>query len=172
MDRALVESLIRPVPDFPKPGILFRDISPLLADPAALDSVVQAMAEPWRGRCDAVAGMEARGFIFGALVARALGVGFIPVRKPGKLPYRTESVSYGLEYGTDTLEMHIDACVPGARVLICDDLLATGGTADATRQLIERVGGLVAGYAFAIELEDLGGRARLNSQAIEALLTY
>lgn len=160
--------LIRDVPNFPKPGILFRDITPLLKDAAALSAVIEHMAEPWRGRVDVVAGMESRGFIFGALLAQRLGVGFIPVRKPGKLPYKTEMVSYGLEYGTDTLEIHIDAC-EGERVLICDDLIATGGTAAATRHLVERVGGTVAGYSFVIELGDLGGRARLSAAPVEVL---
>lgn len=162
------QDLIRDVPDFPKPGILFRDITPLLKDPAALASVIEHMAKPWRSRIDVVAGMESRGFIFGALLAQQLGTGFIPVRKPGKLPYKTETVSYGLEYGTDTLEIHLDAC-EGERVLICDDLIATGGTAAATAHLVERVGGRVAGYSFVIELTDLGGRSRLSSGPVEVL---
>ena len=162
-------SLIRAVPNFPKPGIVFRDITPMLGDPAALLAVVQALAKPWKGKADLVAGMESRGFIFGTLLARELDVGFVPVRKPGKLPYKRESVSYGLEYGTDTLEMHIDACSPEHRVLICDDLIATGGTAAATAQLVERVGAQVAGFSFAIELEDLRGRAQLKGHRIESL---
>lgn len=160
--------LIRDVPDFPKPGILFRDITPLLKDASAVATVIEHMAKPWRGRVDVVAGMESRGFIFGALLAQELGVGFIPVRKPGKLPYKTESVSYGLEYGTDTLEIHLDAC-KGERVLICDDLIATGGTAGATWHLVERVGGTVAGYSFVIEIVDLGGRAKLGRAPVEVL---
>lgn len=161
-------SLIRDVRDFPKPGILFRDITPLLKDAAALETVIEALAQPWAGRVDVVAGMESRGFIFGALLAQRLGCGFIPVRKPGRLPFKTESVSYGLEYGTDTLEVHIDAC-EGERVLICDDLIATGGTAAATSHLVERVGGKVAGYSFVIELRDLEGRKRLGAYPVEAL---
>jgi adenine phosphoribosyltransferase len=162
--------LIRDVPDFPKPGILFRDITPMLKDAGALGAVVNALAEPWQGKVDVIAGMESRGFIFGTLLAQEMGCGFIPVRKPGKLPFKTESVSYGLEYGTDTLEIHIDAC-HGERVLICDDLIATGGTAAATAQLIERVGGRVAGYSFVIELADLEGRKKLGDFPVEALFS-
>ena len=166
------KALVREVPDFPKPGILFRDVTPLLKDGAALASVVDALSVPWRGQVDVVAGMESRGFIFGAQLAMVLGVGFIPVRKSGKLPYKTESVRYGLEYGQDTLEVHVDACQPGERVLICDDLIATGGTAAATCQLIERIGGTVAGFSFVIELAELGGRKKLGGQRVEALFTY
>ena len=171
MTLARAKELIRDIPNFPKPGILFRDITPMLKDPAALKAVVAALAEPWRESVDVVAGMESRGFIFGTLLAQELGCGFIPVRKPGKLPYKKESVSYGLEYGADTLEIHIDACT-GERVLICDDLIATGGTAAATATLIERVGGEVAGYSFVIELSDLEGRARLTDHPIEALFRF
>lgn len=154
-------ALIRDVPDFPKEGIVFKDITPMLADIGALNAVIEDMAKPWRDqKIDLVCGMESRGFIFGTLLAKALDIGFIPVRKPGKLPYETESVSYGLEYGTDTLEIHTDAC-KGKRVLICDDLIATGGTALATTELVERVGGEVAGFSFAIELAFLKGRDRL-----------
>jgi adenine phosphoribosyltransferase len=163
-------ALIRDIPDFPKPGILFRDVTPMLKDAGALRIVARGLAEPWKGKVDAVAGMESRGFIFGALLADELGVGFIPVRKLGKLPFKTESISYGLEYGTDHLEVHIDACEHGERVLICDDLIATGGTAAATAQLIERVGGVVAGYSFVIELKELQGRAKLSeSVPVEVL---
>lgn len=161
--------LIRDIPNFPKPGIVFRDITPLLKNPEALHRVVEALARPWKGKVDLVAGMESRGFIFGSLLARELSVGFVPVRKPGKLPYKRESVSYGLEYGTDTLEIHIDACGPEHRVLICDDLIATGGTAAATAQLVERVGGNVAGFSFVIELSDLGGRKKLEPYRVESL---
>ena len=160
-DLAHARSLIRDVPDFPKPGILFRDVTPMLKDARALRAVINGIAAPWKGKVDAIAGMESRGFIFGALLADELSVGFIPVRKLGKLPYKTESVSYGLEYGTDHLEIHIDACEKDERVLICDDLIATGGTAAATAQLIERVGGSVVGYSFVIELAELKGRAKL-----------
>jgi adenine phosphoribosyltransferase len=166
------KSLIRDVPDFPKKGILFRDVTPLLADHRALSDVIDALAQPWVGAVDAVAGMESRGFIFGTALALKLGVGFIPVRKKGKLPYKTESIGYGLEYGTDQLEIHVDACAPQARVLICDDLVATGGTAAATAQLVERVGGKVAGFSFVVELCDLKGRDALGRRRVEALLRY
>lgn len=166
------KSLVRDVPDFPKRGILFRDVTPLLKDGAATKSVIDELAVPWRGKVDVVAGMESRGFIFGTGLALALGVGFIPVRKSGKLPYKTESVRYGLEYGQDTLEVHVDACKPGERVLVCDDLIATGGTAAATAQLVERIGGKVAGFSFVIELAELGGRKKLGAHHVEALFVY
>ena len=171
-DLAHAKALVRDVPDFPKKGILFRDVTPLLKDAAALRAVTDALAVPWRGQVDVVAGMESRGFIFGTALALALGVGFIPVRKSGKLPYKTESVRYGLEYGQDTLEVHVDACRPGERVLICDDLIATGGTAAATAHLIERIGGAVAGYSFVIELAELGGKKKLGARRVEALFSY
>ncbi|MBM4279488.1 MAG: adenine phosphoribosyltransferase [Deltaproteobacteria bacterium] len=164
--------LVRDVPDFPKKGILFRDVTPLLQDGAAVRDVVTAMAAPWRGQVDVVAGMESRGFIFGVGLALELGVGFIPVRKKGKLPFKTESIQYGLEYGSDQLEIHLDACRSNQRVLVCDDLIATGGTAQATAQLIERVGGIVAGYAFLIELRELEGRKRLGNRRADALFVY
>ncbi len=166
------KGLIRGIPDFPKTGILFRDVTPLLQDHQALKDVILALAAPWRGQIDVVAGMESRGFIFGTALALELGVGFIPVRKKGKLPYKTESIGYGLEYGVDQLEIHVDACTPGQRVLICDDLIATGGTAQATAQLIERVSGHVAGFSFVIELTDLKGRDALGRRRVEALLRY
>ena len=169
---ALAKSLIRDVPDFPKRGILFRDVTPLLARHAALKSVIAALAEPWRGHIDVVAGMESRGFIFGTGLALELGVGFIPVRKAGKLPFKTENVKYGLEYGTDSLEIHVDACKPNERVLVCDDLIATGGTALATAQLIERIGGHVAGFSFVIELAELQGRKRLGAPKVDALFSF
>jgi adenine phosphoribosyltransferase len=169
---ARAKALVRDVPNFPKQGILFRDVTPLLKDSAALNAVVAGLAVPWAGKVDVVAGMESRGFIFGACLAVVLGVGFIPVRKTGKLPYKTESVRYGLEYGQDTLEIHVDACGPGERVLICDDLIATGGTAAATSHLIERIGGAVAGFSFVIELTELGGKNKLGAQRVEALFTY
>ena len=165
------QDCIRDVPNFPKAGILFRDITPMLNNAQACRAVVKGLAAPWKGRVDLVAGMESRGFIFGSLVAQELGVGFIPIRKPGKLPYKTESVSYGLEYGTDTLEIHIDACPNGERVLICDDLIATGGTAAAASQLVERVGGKLAGYSFVIELKDLLGRSKLHDAPVEVLFS-
>ena len=166
------KGLIRGVPDFPTTGILFRDVTPLLKDHQALKDVITALAVPWRGQVDAVAGMESRGFIFGTALALELGVGFIPIRKKGKLPYKTESIGYGLEYGTDQLEIHVDACTPGQRVLVCDDLIATGGTAQAAAQLIERVLGTVAGFSFVIELTDLKGREKLGRRRVEALLPY
>src|SRR5687767_4361178 len=136
-----LRELIRDVPDFPKPGILFKDITPLLADADALRAATKAMADPFRkDNIDRVVGIESRGFILGAIVARELGVGFVPVRKPGKLPYTSTSIEYALEYGTDKLEVHTDACERAARVLVVDDVLATGGTASATCALMERVG--------------------------------
>ena len=169
--------LVRDVPDFPKKGILFRDVTPLLQDAAALKDVLAAMADQWRrpdgsAAVDVVAGMESRGFIFGTGLALALGTGFIPIRKKGKLPFKTEAIGYGLEYGTDQLEIHLDACKPGQRVLVCDDLIATGGTAQATATLIERTGGVVAGFSFLIELQELRGREKLAGRRAEALFTY
>ena len=168
-----LQSLIRDVPDFPKPGILFKDITPLLADAAALEDATQAMAKPFRKeRIDKVVGIESRGFILGAIVARELGVGFIPVRKPGKLPYKSTSIEYALEYGSGTLEIHADACERAARVLVVDDVLATGGTARATCDLLERIGAEVAGLSFLIILDFLKGRERLTGRRIETVLTY
>ena len=161
--------LIRDVPDFPKEGILFRDITPVLKDAAALSAIVDEMAARAPKDIAAVAGMESRGFIFGTLLAQKLGVGFVPIRKPGKLPHKKESVSYGLEYGTDQLEVHIDAVSEGERVLICDDLIATGGTAAAAATLIERIGGVVGGYSFVIELKDLEGRKKLGKHPVDVL---
>ena len=164
---------IRAIPDFPEPGIVFRDITPLLADPAALAFAVAGLTRPFaQENVDAVAGIEARGFIFGALVARELSVPFVPIRKAGKLPYRTLSENYALEYGVDTLEMHTDAIARGARVLVVDDLIATGGTAEATCKLIEGVGGEVAGCCFVIELDGLDGRKRLAGRRVHSLLRY
>jgi adenine phosphoribosyltransferase len=163
---------IRDVPNFPKTGILFRDVTPLIQHGPSLKTVIAALAAPWRGHVDLVCGMESRGFIFGTGLALELGIGFVPARKAGKLPYKTESQRYGLEYGTDVLEMHVDACPPGARVLICDDLIATGGTAHATAALVERVGGTVAGFSFVVELSELGGRAKLGGRRTESLFIY
>ncbi|HKF43437.1 MAG TPA: adenine phosphoribosyltransferase [Thermoanaerobaculia bacterium] len=171
MNAADFRSLIRDVPDFPTPGILFRDITPLLASPAAFEAAVGAMAEPFRGSPpEKVLGIEARGFMFGAAIARELGIGFVPVRKPGKLPRQTLRVSYGLEYGKDSLEIHTDACRKGERVLIVDDVLATGGTAQAAGELADRLGAEVAGMAFFIELEALKGRSRLASRRLHSVL--
>ena len=151
-------ALIRDIPDFPKPGIRFKDITPLLSDPSGLSLAVELMANPWRDhRPDLVVGAESRGFIFGTALAQSLSCGFVPVRKPGKLPYETVSVEYELEYGTDTLEMHKDAITPGQKVLLVDDLIATGGTAKAACDLIERLGGQVLGLVVLIELEELKG---------------
>jgi adenine phosphoribosyltransferase len=167
-----LESLIRNVPDFPKPGIQFKDITPLLSSGPALHQVVDTMAERYRGKIDAVVGVESRGFLFGAPVAYALGVGLCIVRKPGKLPHHTHAVTYALEYGNDSLEIHKDAIVPGARVAILDDLLATGGTAKATVALVEACGASVVECGFLIELAFLGGRAALSPVPVHALLRY
>jgi adenine phosphoribosyltransferase len=168
-----LRSLIRDVPDFPKPGILFKDITPLLADREALAEATRAMARPFQQeRIDSVVGIESRGFILGAIVARELDVGFIPVRKPGKLPFKSTSIDYALEYGTGTLEVHADACAPTARVLIVDDVLATGGTASATCALLERLGAEVAGMSFLVVLEFLKGRERLHGRRLETVLTF
>ena len=166
---------IRDVPDFPLPGVLFRDITPLLGDAAALGRAVEGLAEAVRrdiGPVDRVLGMEARGFLLGPPVALALGVGFAPVRKPGKLPWQVESETYTLEYRTDTLEVHRDAVVAGERVLVVDDVIATGGTAAATARLVERLGAQVAGFAFLVELSALDGRSVLGPVPVTALVTY
>ena len=164
---------IRDIPDFPKPGILFRDITPLLADADAFRRAIDALAEPFRGqRIDLVAAAEARGFIFAAPLALALGAGLVPIRKPGKLPGKTLSYSYELEYGTDTLQIHANAVFPGANVLMVDDLLATGGTIEACCRLIEQAGGRVAGCAFVIELTSLGGAARIAQYKTVSLIKY
>ena len=164
---------IRAIPDFPKPGILFRDITPLLAEPAAFATAIDRLAEPWQaGSIDAVAAVEARGFLFAGPLAVKLGVGIIPVRKPGKLPAETISYRYDLEYGSDTLEMHRGILAPKARVLVVDDVLATGGTAEACVRLIESAGSTVAGCSFLVELGGLGGRERLAGQRIESVLHY
>ena len=168
-----LESKIRTIPGFPRPDVVFRDITPLVGDPAMLRLAVNQLVDPFIGEpLDAVAGMEARGFIFGALAAQELNVGFVPLRKPGKLPYDVQSVSYELEYGTASLEAHIDAINPGDRILLVDDLIATGGTASASCELVERLGGEIAACAFLIELDDLGGRARLPGRRVHSLLHY
>ncbi len=164
---------IRSIPDFPKPGIMFRDITPLLLAPEAFREAVRRMAEPYaKGDVDVVVGAEARGFIFGAAVALELEAGFIPVRKPGKLPHATTSVTYELEYGTDTLQMHTDAVAEGARILLVDDLLATGGTMAACCEMVEKVGGRVAGVEFLIELAFLAGRKRLGTYPVRTQILY
>lgn len=166
-------TLIRDVPDFPQPGILFKDITPVLADPHALREVIDAMAAAVREfQPDLIVGIESRGFIFGVPVAYALGLGFSPVRKVGKLPHTTVRREYALEYGTNTVEMHTDAIQPGQRVVIVDDLLATGGTAEAAGLLVEDLGGEVVGYCFLVELEFLNGRQRLPGRNVTAMVTY
>jgi adenine phosphoribosyltransferase len=168
-----LRSLIRDIPDFPKPGIVFKDITPLLADPRALAEAVRRLAEYARPlQVDCVIAAEARGFLLGPALALALGAGFVLARKPGKLPYETVSAEYLLEYGASRLELHTDAVCGGARVLVHDDLLATGGTARALCDLVERLGGEIVGCGFLIELAFLGGRARLAPHETHALLSY
>lgn len=168
-----LKRLIRDVPDFPKPGILFRDITPLLREPAGLAMAVELMAQPFRGRpVDVVIGAESRGFIFGTAVAKALAVGFVPVRKPGKLPAETYRREYELEYGTDALEIHRDAIAAGQNVLIVDDLLATGGTLAACCDLVRDAGASIEAVAVLIELADLGGRARLGDSPVFSVISY
>jgi adenine phosphoribosyltransferase len=164
---------IRDVPDFPEPGIGFKDITPLLLDPAAFDFAVRALADYARPLdVELIVSAEARGFIFGGALARELGVGFVPARKPGKLPHETIGVQYGLEYGIDELQLHADALTGGTRVLVHDDVLATGGTAKAKIDLVERLGGRIAGCAFVVELAFLGAREKLAGYDVHALVTY
>ena len=171
MDR--LKSKIRDIPDFPKPGIVFKDITPLVKDPAALRLTVHQLLHPFLGRdITAVAGMEARGFIFGSLVAWELGVPFVPLRKPGKLPYDVQSISYDLEYGSAELQVHIDAFDQNDKVLLIDDLLATGGTAKASCELIEKQGAKIVACAFVVELDFLGGREHLQDYEVHSLLHY
>jgi adenine phosphoribosyltransferase len=168
-----LREFIRDIPDFPRPGILFRDITPLLLDPRALGAAIDGLSDLARPlEVDFVVAAEARGFILGAAIARALGAGFVPARKPGKLPHDTVSAEYTLEYGIDALEVHADALAGGARVLIHDDLLATGGTADALCRLVGDLGAEIAGCAFLVELTFLGGRARLAPHEVHTLVTY
>lgn len=168
-----LKKLIREVPDFPKPGILFYDITTLLKDPAGLGRVIDELKSRYAGAAiDVVLGIEARGFIFAPAVAYALGAGFVPVRKPKKLPAETARIEYALEYGTDALEIHKDAIFPGARVLIVDDVLATGGTAAAVAQLVENLGGVVTGLSFVVELNFLNGREKLAGREVYSLLQY
>ena len=164
---------IRTIPDFPIPGIMFRDITPLLADAAALAESIEAMCRPWRdSRVELVAAMEARGFIFGTAMAKELGAGFVPVRKSGKLPFTTRSIEYTLEYRNDALFIHEDAVRPGQRVLVVDDLIATGGTARAVAQLVELLGGEVVGFGFLVELVDLRGREVLAGYDVRSEIRY
>jgi adenine phosphoribosyltransferase len=168
-----LQSKIRDVPDFPTPGIVFKDISPLLADAAALSQAIESLAEWAEPRePDLVVGAEARGFILGGALAHRLGCGFVPARRPGKLPWRTVSASYALEYGENALELHEDAFARGARVLIHDDLLATGGTVKAMAELVEKLGGEIVGIAFVISLEFLNGRDRLAGYDVHSLIQY
>ncbi len=168
-----VRGLIRDIPDFPQPGILFRDITPLLANPKGFHIVLDSIVERFVGEhIDAIVGIESRGFIFGAAVAARLNTSFVPVRKPGKLPYRTDRVAYSLEYGEAELEMHRDSLHEGASVVVVDDLLATGGTAAAAGELVHRQGAQVAAYAFVIELAALGGRDRLLPTPVVSLVRY
>jgi adenine phosphoribosyltransferase len=168
-----LRAFVRDIPDFPKPGIVFKDITPLLLDPVALDAAVAGLAQQARGfEVELVVAAEARGFILGGALARELSAGFVPARKPGKLPHDTVSAEYELEYGIDALEVHADALAGGARVLVHDDLLATGGTAAALCELIGGLGGTVAGCAFLVELSFLGGRERLAPHDVHSLIDY
>ncbi|MBN2592035.1 MAG: adenine phosphoribosyltransferase [Sedimentisphaerales bacterium] len=164
---------IRDIPDWPKEGILFRDITPLLLNPKAFAAAIEALCSDYTDAgIEYVAAVEARGFIFGSAVAEKLGAGFVPIRKKGKLPWQTESITYELEYGTDTLQVHSDAVKNGAKVLLVDDLLATGGTMAAACKLIEKIGGTVAGIAFLIELADLQGRGKLADYKVASVICY
>lgn len=167
-----IKSFIQDVPDFPKPGIMFRDISPLLSNAEAFGSTVELIAQAWQGSIDVVVALDARGFVFGAPVALVLGVPFVMIRKRGKLPGKVVSYSYDLEYGSDTVEMKQDALKSNDRVLVVDDLLATGGTAAAACALVESVGAIVFGCAFVIELAGLGGREKLGNRLIRSLVIY
>jgi adenine phosphoribosyltransferase len=170
---AYVRALIRDVPDFPKPGILFKDITPLLADPKGFHIVIDSLAERFIGEhIDAIVGIESRGFIFGSALAARLNASFVPVRKRGRLPAAVDRVSYDLEYGSAELEMHKHSIHEGAKVLVVDDLLATGGTSSATAQLVRRQGGYVASFAFVLELDALGGRERLMPVPVVSLLHF
>ncbi len=165
--------LVRDIPDYPKPGILFRDITPMLMDPVALGQAAKALAAPFRDKkIDIVAAAEARGFIFAAPIAMELGAGFVPIRKPGKLPFDFHSFAYELEYGTDELQMHIDGVKPGQRVIVVDDLLATGGTMEACCRLLEKCDAEIVGCSFLIHLVPLGGEARLTPYHVHSVLRY
>jgi adenine phosphoribosyltransferase len=172
-DADRLQALVRDIPDFPKPGVGFKDITPLLADAAGFAEVIDRLADHFADqRIDKVVGVEARGFVVGAPVAVRLGAGFVPVRKVGKLPWTTHAQEYELEYGTDHLEVHTDGVLPGERVVVIDDVIATGGTAVAAARLVERLGGEVVGLGFIIELAFLGGSARLEGRDHVALITY
>jgi adenine phosphoribosyltransferase len=164
---------IRDIPDFPKKGIVFKDITPLLANPSALAMAVELLANPFRGKgIEVVVGAESRGFIFGIAVAQALSAGFVPIRKPGKLPYKTHKMTYDLEYGTDSLEIHTDAVKPGQKVLMVDDLLATGGTMRACCDLVAGLGGKIAGITFLLELTFCKGREKLQEFEVNSIIQY
>ena len=168
-----LKNLIRDIPDFPKKGIIFKDITPLLKDPSAFKKVVDIISDKFsKDNIDLIAAIEARGFIIGGAVANNINKGFIPIRKVGKLPYKSYKMEYDLEYGTDIIEMHVDAIAKGDRVLIIDDLLATGGTAEGVVKLVERSGGIVAGIAFIVELEFLNGRKRLDGKKIFSMIKF
>ena len=173
MTDLLALKLIRDIPDFPQPGVLFKDITPVLGDGPAFQEVIDAFVEWAQARSpDVIVGIESRGFVFGAPVALAMGLGFVPVRKVGKLPHTTVQEQYALEYGTNIVEIHSDAVVAGQRVLILDDLLATGGTAAASARLVEKIGGVVVGFSFLVELGFLHGREHLTQYDIQSLITY
>ncbi len=173
IDPINLSDFIRDVPDFPKPGILFKDITPLLASPEAFGATIDALAERFEGEAiDVIAAAEARGFFFGPSLAQRLGVGFVPIRKPGKLPYHKIGIEYALEYGNDRLEIHSDAFAGGRRVLLLDDVLATGGTMAACRDLVRQAGAEVVAFAFVIELAFLEGRAKLMPGEVFSVLTY
>lgn len=168
-----LRELIRDVPDFPKPGVVFKDITPLLAHPAGLSLAVEYMTQPFRHmQVDLVAGAESRGFIFGTAIAQNLSAGFIPIRKPGKLPHQTHSEEYALEYGTDRVEVHRDAIEPGDKVLLVDDVLATGGTMNACCRLVRAAGGTIVGVAVLLELAFLNGRSQLHEYPVHSILRY
>lgn len=168
-----IRNFIRDVPDFPKPGVIFKDITPLLRDSAAFAAAIEQLADHYRSaQIDAVAGVESRGFIFGAALARALNKGFIPIRKPGKLPWKTRNREYSLEYGTDCVEIHEDAVKPGEKVVLVDDLLATGGTARACAELLREIGADLVGVGFVIELGFLNGAQKLGNEKVFSLLKY
>jgi adenine phosphoribosyltransferase len=172
-DHGAFRSYVREIADYPSDGVVFRDITPLLGDANAFAQAVSAIVDEFSGvAIDRVAGVESRGFIFGAPVAYRIGAGFVPVRKAGKLPWAVVREEYQLEYGADKLEVHRDAIHPGERILIVDDVLATGGTAEATARLVETLGGVVVGLAFLLELDELGGRSRLQGRTVRSLLNY
>ncbi|MDD5465335.1 MAG: adenine phosphoribosyltransferase [Candidatus Omnitrophica bacterium] len=173
MNNSLLEKSIRNIPDFPKPGILFRDVTTLIQNKTAFKKAVDLLAKRYKAKgFDKVVGVEARGFIFGAAVAYKIGAGFVPVRKKGKLPFKTISATYQLEYGTDTLEIHQDAISPGEKVLIIDDLLATGGTVKAVTELVGQLGGKISGIGFVIELVDLKGKDKLKDYPVFSLIKF